>query len=120
MSTKSSKSPGASTVIITLRLEPGTEEYRAYNRIKRKYHDEMAKRQKSASDDEPCKTHLGNCEMVRGSLFALDQIDQTELPEYIDAAWKRKGRPSLNAGGEEGNEQTNSDADLNEQALLLH
>lgn len=106
-------------VKISLTLVPGTEEYRAYVRIKRKYLTEMNERQKNTSDDEMLKTDLGNCELVRGSLFALDQVPQEELPNYIDAGWKPKGRKALNTVTEDDNE-TDSDRDLDERATLLH
>jgi hypothetical protein len=119
MAKKSRESPGARAVVITVTLEPGTEEYRAYNRIKRKYHDEMAERQKSVSDDEPCETHFRNSEVGRGAVLALDHVPQKELPEYIDAALKPKGRPASKGEIEDGGE-TNSEASLDERATLLH
>jgi hypothetical protein len=106
-------------VQLSVMLVPGTEEFRAYTRIKRKYLAEMNERQKDASDDEPCKTHLGNSELVRGSLFALDDVPQKDLPNYIHAAWKPKGRPTTNAQIEEPDD-TASDSSLNDQATVFH
>jgi hypothetical protein len=119
MGKPSRDSPSAKEVVITVTLKPGTEEYRAYNRIKRKYHDEMAKRQKSASDDEPCETHCRNSEVGRGAVLALDRVPQEELPEYIDAALKPIGRPSRKRKIEDGG-ATDSDAGFDERATLLH
>jgi hypothetical protein len=82
-------------VSVTLHLVPDTDEYRMYNRIKRKYLREMAKRQSDASDDEPCDTQLGHSELVRAALIALDRVDEKELPEVIHAARKKKGRPEI-------------------------
>ena len=104
---------------LSVTLVPGTEEFRAYNRIKRRYLAEINERQRHASDDEPCKTDLGNCELVRGSLFALDDVPQTELPNYINAAWKPKGRPATDVDIDE-HDETRSDADLADRDILLH
>ena len=105
-------------VQLSVTLIPGTEEFRAYTRIKRKYLAEMNELQKNASDDEPCKTDLGNCELVRGALFALDDVPQKELPNYINAAWKPKGRPATETFDE--GDETHSNTDLTERGTLLH
>jgi hypothetical protein len=111
------RSPDA--IVISVTLEPGTEEFRAFNRVKRKYHEEMAKRQKNASDDDPCETHFRKSEVGRGGILALDNVSPEKLPEYIHAATKPIGRPSANAD-EDSTERTSPDAKLDDRATLLH
>lgn len=105
-------------------LVSGTEEFRAFNRIKRKYLAEMNSRQTKASDDEPCNTEVANSAIVRGALLALAEVPQEELPEYLDAAWKPKGRPAIKVTPSQHVEQPEAepkpDADLPERASLLH
>jgi len=106
---------------LSVTLVPGTDEYRAYNRIKRMYLAEINERQKHASDDEPCKTELGKCELVRGAILALADVPQKDIPDYIDAGWKRKGRPHLGVDEQESeDEQADSDSRLNDRTPLLH
>jgi len=116
---KRRKKPPAGSVKLSLTLVPGSEEFRAYTRIQRKYLDEMNKRQKEQSDDVPCKVSHNSCDIVRGSLFALDEKPKEELPNYMDAAFKPKGRRALNAETP-GADGTDSDANLDERATLLH
>jgi hypothetical protein len=119
MAEKRRKKPPTGSVKLSLTLVPGTEEFRAYTRIQRKYLDEINKRQKEASDDVPCKVSNNSCDIVRGSLFALDEKPQEELPNYMDAAWKPKGRQPTNTETRD-DDKTDSDAKLDEQATLLH
>ena len=107
-------------VQLSVVLLPGTDEFRAYNRIKRKYLAEMNARQINASDDELCKVEVANCAIVRGSLFALDEIAQEHLPEYLDAAWKPKGRPAIRPSSSQDVDKSESDSQPEEQATLLH
>jgi hypothetical protein len=89
--------------------------------IKNKYQDEKAKRRKANVTNQLCKTDTGNCELVRGALFAFDQVvPQEELPEYIDSAWKHKGRHALNSDIEDPDSQTDSDAKPDSRATVLH
>ena len=107
-------------VQLSVVLLPGTDEFRAYNRIKRRYLAEMNARQISASDDELCQVEVANCAIVRGSLFALDEVPQEQLPEYLDAAWKPKGRPAVKPPSSQGIDKSESDSQPEEQATLLH
>src|SRR5689334_9614174 len=106
-------------VQLSVVLVPGTDEFRAYNRIKRKYLAEVNARQLNASDDEICKVEVANCAIVRGSLFALDEVPQEHLPEYLDAAWKPKGRPAVRPPVHDI-DKSESDTQPEEQATLLH
>lgn len=107
------------TIQISLYLVPGTDEYSAFVSIKNKYQDEMNKR-RQANPNQLCKTDTEKCELIRGSLFALDQIPQEELPAYIDSAFKQKGRHSLKPDIDES-EKADSDAKLGDRAnTLLH
>jgi hypothetical protein len=80
---------------LTLPIVGGTEEFRLYNRLKRRYLTECALRQRDASDDEPCETELGNSEIVRAGLLALDQLEPEDLLVVLAAAKKKKGRPEM-------------------------
>lgn len=107
-------------VQLSVVLLPGTDEFRAYNRIKRKYLAEMNARQISASDDELCKVEVANCAIVRGSLFALDEVPQEHLPEYFDAAWKPKGRPAVKSPSSQDIDKSESESQPEERDTLLH
>lgn len=108
------------SVKINLTLVPGSDEYSAYVSIKNKYQDEMLKRRKANVTNQLCKTDTGNCELVRGALYALDEVPQDELPDYINSAWKPKGRHALNSEIKEPEKQTDSDAKLDDRDTILH
>jgi hypothetical protein len=109
------------TIKLSVNLIPGTDEYVAYVSIRNKYQDEMSRRRKASSTVQLCKADLGNCEMVRGALFALDNVPPEELPNYIDSAWKQKGRHSLNNVIEQTEKQADSGTQLDDQAaVILH
>jgi len=116
MGSNSSKKPPPGSVQILVTLKPETDELRAYNRIMRKLQDEINKRQKGLSDDVPCVKPPNNCALVRGALFALDNVRQEELPDYFDLAWKPKGRKAI--GDTSG--ETDSDSGLEDRPTLLH
>ena len=106
----------AGTIQISVFLVPGTDEHEAFVSINNKYQDEMNRRRK-AHPNQLWKTDALKCEVVRGGLFALDEVPQDELPSYIAA--KRKGRHSLKPDIDVS-EQTDSDAKLSDRVTPLH
>jgi len=117
---KSTRKLPEGSIKIALTLVPGTDEYAAFLSIKNKYQDEKDRRRKANASNQLCKTDTGNCELVRGALLALDRVSQEELPEYIDSAWKPKGRHALISEIENPEKQTDSDTQLDGRATLLH
>ena len=119
MRPKNRKLP-AGTIRILLNLIPGSDEYSAYVSVRNKYQDEMSNRRKANLTGQVCKADTGNCELMRGALYDLDQVPQDNLPDYIDAAWKPKGRHALNSQIEATEQQTDGNTTLDDRDITLH
>lgn len=103
---------------ISLWLVPGTDEFRAYNQIVNDYIDELSKRRETATADTTCPNSWGKSDIARGAILALADVPPKKLPNYIQAAWKHKGRKALNPDTD--GDEAHSDTDLEERPTLLH
>jgi hypothetical protein len=94
-----------------LSLAPGTWEFEVFHTVKGRYVDEVRDRQKRASVPSPCETDIDKAEMLRAGLLALERLKQNDLPEIINMARKRRGRPSTVALAVDDGPQDTTSAD---------
>jgi hypothetical protein len=118
MSEKGQRKPPPGSIKISLWLVPGTPEFKAYNCIVKKYVKETANRQDAESDDTPVKRPYVVSDIARASILAFADVPQEKVPDYVDAAWKHKGRKSSSVDADAGSEP---DADsVDDRPTLLH